>query len=70
MVTKSIKVDSSIRDANPDYFSSEGEKMHYSYGGGFRVVMNQNFIIAVDHGRAVDKKDGTAGTYIGLNFLF
>lgn len=53
-----------------DYFSNDSESLHLSYGGGLRVVMNQNFIIAVDHGRVFDKKDGNAGTYIGLNFLF
>lgn len=53
-----------------DYFSNENESLHLSYGGGLRIVMNQNFIIAVDHGRVFDKMDGNAGTYIGLNFLF
>lgn len=53
-----------------DYFSNEKEKLHTSWGLGLRVVMNQNFVIAVDHGRAMSKDDGVAGTYIGLNFLF
>jgi len=39
-------------------------------GGGFRVVMNQNFVVAVDYGRALKRSDGIAGTYVGLNFLF
>jgi outer membrane protein assembly factor BamA len=51
-------------------FSPDKESLHMSYGGGLRIVMNQNFIIAVDHGRPFDKRDGTSGTYIGLNFLF
>ncbi len=53
-----------------DYFSPDKESLHLSYGGGLRIVMNQNFIIAIDHGQVFDKKDGDAGTYIGLNFLF
>jgi len=52
------------------YFSTDNETLHLCWGAGLRVVMNQNFIIAIDHGRAFDRKDGTAGTYIGLNFLF
>jgi hypothetical protein len=32
--------------------------------------MNQNFIVAIDYGKALDKRDGTSGIYIGLNFLF
>ena len=53
-----------------DYFSDDKETLHASWGAGLRIVMNQNFIIAVDHGRAFKKEDGVAGTYIGLNFLF
>lgn len=64
------KLEASEPGATKDYFSSDNEKLHMSYGGGLRIVMNQNFIIAIDHGRVFDKKDGNAGTYIGLNFLF
>jgi len=53
-----------------DLFSNDDETIHLSYGAGLRIVMNQNFIIAVDHGRPIDKRDGKSGTYIGLNFLF
>ena len=69
-VIKSIPIDPTILRDNPQYFSTDGESLHLSYGGGLRVVMNQNFIIAIDHGQVFDKKDGSAGTYIGLNFLF
>ena len=44
--------------------------MHTSYGGGLRIVMNENFVIAVDYGVAANKQDGTSGMYIGLNYLF
>ncbi len=53
-----------------DIFSTDKESIHASYGAGLRIVMNQNFIIAVDHGRPFDERDGKSGTYIGLNFLF
>jgi len=69
-VVKSIPIDPAIITANSEYFSTDGESLHLSYGGGLRIVMNQNFIIAIDHGQVFDKKDGNAGTYIGLNFLF
>jgi outer membrane protein assembly factor BamA len=80
-VIKSIPINPELLGGDPniggdpnypkaDYFSTEGEKVHLSYGGGLRIVMNQNFIIAVDHGQVFNKKDGSAGTYIGLNFLF
>lgn len=46
------------------------DKLHLAYGGGFRIAMNQNFIIAVDYGVAADKNDGASGLYIGLGYLF
>ena len=53
-----------------DFFENDAEKMHISYGAGLRIVMNQNFVIAVDYGMAADKRDGDSGLYIGLNYLF
>ncbi len=52
------------------YFDEGTEKMHFSYGAGLRVVMNQNFIVAIDYGLAADERDGNSGLYIGLNYLF
>jgi len=53
-----------------DYFDFGAENFHSGYGGGLHIAMNQNFIIAIDYGRALSKKDGTSGLYVGLNFLF
>ena len=53
-----------------DYFNKEAEKFHTSYGAGLRVVMNYNFVIAMDYGIATNKQDGDSGVYIGLNYLF
>lgn len=53
-----------------DYYQKDAEKMHISYGAGLRIAMNENFIIKVDYGMAADKRDGTSGVYIGLNYLF
>ncbi len=53
-----------------DYFNLGAESLHISYGGGLRIAMNENFIIAADYGRAASEKDGTSGFYIGLNYLF
>lgn len=74
-VVQKVKLDapSTITEAGydvSDYFSTENDKLHTSWGVGLRIVMNQNFIIAVDHGRAMKSDDGISGTYIGLNFLF
>ena len=74
-VTK--KIDTPFPFASPafigysnDYYDNDAEEMHYSYGAGLRVVMNQNFVVKLDYGMAADKRDGTSGIYIGLNYLF
>lgn len=59
-----------ISDQQDDYFNPGAEKMHISTGLGLRVVMNQNFIISADFGKALDEQDGNTGFYIGLNYLF
>jgi outer membrane protein assembly factor BamA len=48
----------------------EKEKPHISYGGGVHFAINDNFVITMDYGWAADPRDGSRGTYIGLNFLF
>jgi len=53
-----------------DYFNFGAENFHNAVGAGLHIAMNQNFIIAIDYGRALDKQDGESGLYIGLNFLF
>lgn len=70
-VTKKIAVEPhSGFTPGTDFFEKNAEKMHISYGAGLRIVMNQNFVIAVDYGMAADKRDGDSGLYIGLNYLF
>ncbi|NHZ87381.1 MAG: BamA/TamA family outer membrane protein [Planctomycetia bacterium] len=44
--------------------------LHISYGGGFRIALNENFIVAVDYGMAKDAFDGNSGLYIGLGYLY
>ncbi|MBO4918112.1 MAG: BamA/TamA family outer membrane protein [Bacteroidales bacterium] len=63
-------------------FSSElgKDKPHITVGAGFRFIMNENFIVAVEYGtpvsRFVDKsnpiygQDGTGAFYINTGYLF
>jgi hypothetical protein len=76
-VTRKIDVDAKklqVPDIYPDastcFFEEDAEKMHVSYGAGFRIAMNENFILRIDYGIAADKRDGDSGLYIGLNYLF
>ena len=57
-------------DQLSNYFDQDTDSFHSSAGGGIRFALNQNFIVAVDYGMALDKRDGTSGLYIGLNYLF
>ncbi len=50
--------------------ADEKEALHLGAGGGFRIALNQNFIIAFDVGRALDERDGRMGYYVGLDYLF
>ena len=62
-------VDTGAEDESA-YFNPGAEKLHYSTGLGLKIAMNQNFIISVDYGVALDEQDGKSGLYILLNYLF
>ena len=73
MVVQPIAINKSGIPASVDqslYFSSDKESPHLAVGGGFRIVMNQNFIICADYGQAMDTRDGSNGIYVGLGYLF
>jgi outer membrane protein assembly factor BamA len=71
MVTDKYDVDqTNVPEADKALYFNGDEKLHLGAGGGLHIVMNQNFIIAVDYGRSLDPQDGISGVYIGLNFLY
>jgi len=51
-------------------YSYDKDKLHPSVGAGLRIGWNENFIIAVDYGFALDKQDGIRGLYIAFGNLF
>ena len=53
-----------------DYVSGEEDSLHMTAGAGLKIVLNRNFIVSADYGKALDDRDGNSGLYIGLNFLF
>lgn len=53
-----------------DYFNPGGEKLHQSAGISIMPVLNENFVIAIDIGKALNEQDGNIGFSIGLNYLF
>jgi len=76
MVTKKIDIEipdqaeMSEGEQVEDFFNPDNEKMHISAGAGLRLVMNENFIVSADLGKALNEQDGNMGFYIGLNYLF
>ncbi|MFO8235675.1 MAG: hypothetical protein R6U04_09760 [Bacteroidales bacterium] len=52
------------------FFSDDKDKLHSSAGIGLHFALNYNFVVAVDYGRALDRRDGSSGLYIGMNFLY
>ena len=72
-VTKKIDINLTnfpTSEVAANYFNKGAEKLHSSYGAGLRVVMNYNFVVALDYGIATQAQDGDSGIYIGLNYLF
>lgn len=70
------KINDGLRSDDPnfvnldEYFNFGAEGFHNSAGAGLHIAMNQNFILALDYGRALNEQDGKSGFYVGLNFLF
>jgi outer membrane protein assembly factor BamA len=76
-VVKEIELPSDLEDNfvdtdenYSDYFNPGAEKFHQSAGTSIMFVMNQNFIVAADIGKAFNEQDGNIGFAIGLNYLF
>jgi outer membrane protein assembly factor BamA len=78
-VTKDIKLptnlQSNFNEKYPtqtfsDYFKTGPDKFHQSAGVSVMLVMNQNFVVAIDCGKAFNEQDGNIGFSIGLNYLF
>lgn len=49
-------------------FSLDG--FHIAAGGGLRIAINQNFIIAIDYAVPFNRQDGKGSLYINTGYLF
>ena len=62
--------------ASYDNYMSQGldkDRPHVTLGGGFRFIMNQNFIVCLEYGKPVgkySKQDGNGAFYINTGYLF
>lgn len=69
----------SITEKFVPVFNAEKDTPHITVGTGFRFIMNENFIVAVDYGTPVThfmknsplyNQDGTGAFYVNLGYLF
>lgn len=74
MVVQQVKIDKSkisLADQTKYFdFTNDKDKLHPSLGAGLRIALNENFILAVDYGFALNKQDGAKGLYINIGNLF
>ena len=71
MVVQDRPVNRSLVTENQSfYFDAEKDTPHFGTGLGLRAALNENFIISVDYGFALDNRDGTSGLYIGIGNIF
>lgn len=62
--------------ADYDDYMSKGlsiDRPHITLGGGFRFIMNQNFIVCAEYGHPIgkySKQDGSGAFYINTGYLF
>jgi hypothetical protein len=71
MVVQDRPVDpEKITENQSFYFDESADRMHFGTGLGLRAALNENFIISVDYGFALDQRDGTSGLYIGIGNIF
>ena len=71
----------SVEEYNKSYSSYKSymemglpkDRPHITVGGGFRFIMNQNFIVCLEYGKPVGKygkQDGNGAFYINTGYLF
>lgn len=80
MVTRNIELpgnlESTFNTSMPpinnfnDYFNPGGEKLHHCAGISIMPVWGENFVVAIDIGKAFNAQDGNIGFSFGLNYLF
>lgn len=72
MVVQEHKIDSyNIPDDQKAlFFKESADRLHLSAGLGLRIAINNNFILAIDYGKAFNVQDGTSGLYIGIGNIF
>lgn len=70
MVVSPYREDRIENTKSPELYSGKTEKLHMSAGIGAKAVMNHNFVLSIEWGKAFDRQDGNSGLNLYMNFLF
>jgi hypothetical protein len=72
MVVQDHKIYTNVipEDQKSFYFNESSDRLHLATGLGLRIAINDNFIISVDYGMALNKQDGSSGLYVGIGNIF
>ena len=72
VVTRGYRLEEQKRAAElyPELYSGAKNGFHGSAGIGAKLIMNQNFILSVEWGMPFDRRDGSNGLNVGLNYIF
>jgi hemolysin activation/secretion protein len=63
--------DAALKAQYETYMSqAQNENLHISAGAGFRVILNENFIISLEYARPFNKQDGYESFYLNTGYLF
>ncbi len=69
-ITKPIKLSYYQSDPVANFLSNEESVLHMTSGCGLHIALNENFVLAINYGRAFSQSNGSSGLYIGTNWLF
>lgn len=70
MVVASHRAKQQKSTFSPEIYSNEKERPHLSAGIGAKAVMNQNFVLSMEWGKAFDPRDGNNSLNFCMSFLF
>ena len=65
-----VNTDNVPSDLKPLYFSSADKSVHTTIGAGFKLAMNENFVLSAEYAKALSRQDGLTGLYLGLGYQF
>lgn len=69
-IVRFYRKSSQTASSDPYIYDGSRERLHLTAGFGGKMVMNQNFVLSLEWGKALDRRDGTTGLGLNMSFLF